>query len=130
MNSNNFSNRRGRRVLICVRGNCAHPYQGKALEKQLNHLIEQQGLDDPDHPHHTTCTITNCLGICEDGPIMMVHPDGVRYHRLDETALNRIFSQHFLQDQPVAEHIQHKQPTISALRYGKRRHKRRRKSRY
>ena len=113
-----------------MRGNCAHPYQGKALEKQLNDLIEQQGLDDPDHPHHTTCTITNCLGVCEDGPIMMVHPDGVRYHRLDETALNRIFNEHFLQDRPVSEHIQRKQPAISALGYGQRRHKRRKKSRY
>lgn len=130
MNSNSFSNRRGRRVLICVRGNCAPPYQGKALEKHLSSLIEQQGLDDPNHPKHTTCTITNCLGVCEDGPIMMVHPDGVRYHRLNEAALNRIFNEHILHDQPVNDHIQHTQPAISAWDYGQRRHKRRKKSRY
>lgn len=97
--------RKGRRILICVRGNCAEPEQGRRLEKRLAHLIAQHGLDDADHPHHTTCTLTNCLGICAGGPIMVVHPDGLKYGRLTLTALECIFKQHLLGQQPVEEFI-------------------------
>jgi (2Fe-2S) ferredoxin len=95
----------GRRVLICVRGNCAHPDFGEALQRHLQKRIEQHGLDDPAHPHYTTCNTTYCLGVCEHGPIMIVHPERVRYGRVDQAKLDRIFEEHLLQDQPVDELI-------------------------
>jgi len=113
MNSNPLPTRRGRRILICVRGNCAAPDQGKQLEQRLADLIEQHGLDDPEHDHHTKCTITNCLGVCEEGPIIMVHPEGIRYHHVDQAALERIFEEHLLQDTPVEDLIRRDQPTHS-----------------
>lgn len=88
-------------MLICVRGQCAEANKGKRLEQQLLALIEQHGLDDPDHPHHTTCQITNCLAVCSNGPVMIVHPDGIKYQQVDEAALRLIFQQHLLNDQPV-----------------------------
>lgn len=93
------------RILICVRGQCAESGQGKQLEQQLRQLIEQHHLDRNDHPRHTTCAITNCLGVCENGPVMIVHPDGVKYHHVDAAALERIFDQHILGGQPVEEYI-------------------------
>ena len=99
--SASFFSRRGRRVMICVRGQCAESNKGKRLEQQLLSLIEQHGLDDPDHPQHTTCRVTNCLAVCSDGPIMIVHPEGIKYQRVDEPALNLIFQQHLLNNQPV-----------------------------
>lgn len=96
-----FANRRGRRVLICVRGECAGSELGKQLEKELNELIQQHGLDDFDHPQHVTCRITNCLAVCSHGPVMIVHPEGVKYQRVDRAALERIFEQHLLNNKPV-----------------------------
>lgn len=116
MSSNSFSPGRGRRVFICVRGKCAHPDQGKQLEKQLNQLIKQHGLDRSDHPQYTTCTLTNCLGVCQDGPIVMVHPEGIRYHQVDAAVLAHIFEDHFLHNRPVDAHIRRDRPAISALR--------------
>ena len=93
--------RTGRRLLVCVRGNCAEPEQGKRVERRLAQLIAEHGLDDEAHPLHTTCTITNCLGICENGPIVVVHPDGIKYHNVTLAALEQIFNAHLLGQQPV-----------------------------
>lgn len=103
-----FFSRKGRRVLICTRGKCTDPQQGKQLEKQLQQLIEKHGLDNEDDPHHTTCTITNCLAVCENGPVMIVHPDAIKYQHVDLQALEEIFEQHLLNDTPV-ENLRAKQ---------------------
>ena len=98
------------RILICVRGNCAEPERGRWLEKRLIQLIAQHGLDETSHPGHTTCTVTNCLAVCHSGPVMIVHPDGIKYQLVDEAALNKIFQQHILGGQPVEELIVRSQP--------------------
>jgi (2Fe-2S) ferredoxin len=81
------------------------------LERRLNELIQQHGLDDSDHPQHTRCTITNCLGVCINGPIMVIHPEIIKYQHVDAAALERIFQQHLLQGQPVEELIVHQSPS-------------------
>lgn len=93
----------GHRVLICVKGNCAHPDLGQALHQKMLKLIRQHGLDDPHHPHYTTCKIVQCLGVCAGGPIMMIHPEAIRYHQVDEAALERIVREHLLQSRPVED---------------------------
>ena len=98
-----FSKKRGWRVLICIRGNCASPNEGQALEMQLLQLIKRHGLDDPEHPHHVTCRTVQCLGVCHSGPIMMVHPGAVRYQQVDEAALGRIVQEHFIDGNPVED---------------------------
>jgi (2Fe-2S) ferredoxin len=87
--------------MICVRGECAPREKGFNLEKRLLELIEAHGLDDPEHPQHLRCTVTNCLAVCHSGPVMMVHPEGIRYINLTEETLELIFQHHFLADQPV-----------------------------
>jgi (2Fe-2S) ferredoxin len=115
MDDSFFSPRRGRRVLICVRGQCAESNRGKQLEKRLLELIEQHGLDDSSHPQHVSCTITNCLGVCADGPVMIVHPEAIKYHHVTQAALERIFLAHLLGNQPVEELIVRELPARSIL---------------
>ncbi len=110
-----FFTRRGRRVLICVRGQCAESNRGKRLEQRLTELIEQYSLNDADHPQHVSCTITNCLGVCADGPVIIVHPEAIKYQHVTEAALERIFQQHLLDNQPVEELIVREPPVRSIL---------------
>lgn len=121
MTSDSFFNRHGRRIMICVRGNCAPSSLGRRLEVRLAELIYEYGLDDPDHDYYARCTITNCLAVCENGPVMIVHPEGIRYHRVDEAALERIFHEHIVNDRPVTELMVRDQPTISIFGQNKRR---------
>ncbi|GAB4426503.1 MAG: hypothetical protein Kow0031_06300 [Anaerolineae bacterium] len=102
------ANRSGYRVMVCGRGDCASPLTSRAIEQKLQALIAAHGLDDPDHPQHTRCTLTNCLGVCNSGPVLIVHPDGIKYHRVDDAALERIFQEHILQGRPVEELIVHR----------------------
>lgn len=94
-----------RRVLICVRGQCAESNRGFKLEQHLLELLHQHGLADSTHPQYTTCTVTNCLGVCENGPVMIVHPEAIKYQKVDRAALERIFWEHLLHNQPVEEFI-------------------------
>ena len=73
------------------------------MEKRLLQLIRQHGLDDADHPQYVTCRTVQCLNVCQDGPIMIVHPEAVRYRLVDNFALERIVQQHLLGGEPVAE---------------------------
>ena len=96
----------GKRILICIKGNCAEPEEGFALETYMLKLIAAHGLDDPEHPKHVSCNVVNCLGACDKrGPIMTVHPGAIKYYRLDQAAADRIFHEHLLNDQPVEDYI-------------------------
>lgn len=114
------STRRGRRVLICVRGQCADSSRGFKLEQHLLDLIQRHGLDDPAHPAHVSCTVTNCLAICENGPIIIVHPEAIKYQRVDQAALERIFQSHLLRSQPVEELIVRQVPSKPIFKNGSR----------
>jgi len=98
-----FVNQPKYRVLICIRGRCAPPEQGQGLERQLLALLQAHGLDDSDHPQHTTCRVVQCLGVCQAGTIVTIHPGPIRYRLVDEAALKRIFKEHLLNDRPVTE---------------------------
>lgn len=56
-----------------------------ALEAELC----KQGLDDA--VQVTTC---GCLGLCDDGPVMIVYPEGVWYRKLKEEDVAEIVSLH------------------------------------
>lgn len=112
-NGNGSLKRNGRRVMICVRGECAPRAKGFDLERRLLELIAAHGLDDPDHPQHLRCILTNCLAVCHSGPVMMVHPEAIRYVNVTEAHLELIFQHHFLADQPVKPLIYDERPARS-----------------
>lgn len=108
-----------RRVLICTRGQCAESSRGFKLEQRLLELLQQHGLADSTHPQYTTCTVTNCLGVCENGPVMIVHPEAIKYQQVDRAALERIFHEHLLHNQPVEELIIRQIPAKPVFKKGR-----------
>ncbi|MGA2484196.1 MAG: methyltransferase [Candidatus Acidiferrales bacterium] len=57
----------------------------QALERELG----AQGLDN--EVQLTTC---GCLGLCDDGPIMITYPEGVWYHKVKEEDVPEIVDSH------------------------------------
>lgn len=72
------------------------------LKKRLKELkLDAPTLDRP------TCifrTKANCLRICQQGPILVVYPDGVWYHSAMPEVIERVLQEHILQNRIVTDY--------------------------
>jgi len=89
------------RILVCGRGRCVDRQLSLKVEAKLQHLIKTHNLDDLTHPQSATCRLVNCLAVCEAGVVLMVHPEAILYHQIDEDSAEQIFYEHILNNQPV-----------------------------
>ena len=94
-----------KRIYFCVKGNCADPIDAELLIRRTKKLITEHGLDDPQHPNHTVVSGVNCLGVCHHGPVMMIHPNAIRYGSVTPAMLDEIFASHILNDTPVQKWV-------------------------
>ena len=97
-----------RQVLLCNHGDCVDPAVAEGLQRRLMELCRAYGLTKLQNPHRIKCTLADCLGVCQKGPILAVYPDGIWYHSVTEAVLEQIFQRHFLQGQPLESHIFHR----------------------
>src|SRR5688572_28951435 len=95
-----------RHVFVCNGADC-DPH-GRA-EQIYRRLGEQLGdlarISNPARVRRGTCP---CLGVCEAGPILVVYPEGVWYHHVDQTVLQRIIEEHLQDNRLVMSHVFHR----------------------
>jgi len=95
-----------RHILICTGRFCDPDGQAQKLYLKLAELLGELAVYE--NPQRVKRGITACLGVCAGGPLLVVYPDGIWYHHVDEALLRRIVEEHLRQGNPVEEHIFHR----------------------
>ncbi len=88
-----------RHVLICNGGSCMK-HGGEKVTECLRKTITECNIDSEVHT-----TKTRCLGRCDDGPIVVVYPDGIWYKYVNEKTAQKIVKKHLVKDREVADSI-------------------------
>lgn len=93
-------------VLVCTGAFCSPERGGRALYAALPTLLERAGLLFG--PKRVKRGEVPCLGVCAQGPIVVVYPAGIWYSRVSMKLLDRIVTEHLRDGQPVSDAIFHR----------------------
>lgn len=98
----------GRQIFFCLGARCAHRGALPLYQYLRQSMKGERALASG--PRRVMCARSGCLYPCNQGPLMIVHPEGVWYGGLDEAAISQIVSEHLLEGNIVDEFIVHVQP--------------------
>jgi (2Fe-2S) ferredoxin len=95
-----------RHVVVCTGGFCSPDRAGRAIYSLLARLLQRENLLFG--PRRVKRGETPCLGVCSDGPIVVVYPEGVWYANVTPSLLERIVVEHLRDGRVVEEAVFHR----------------------
>jgi len=95
-----------RHILVCTGNFCSPDRRGRALYSLLAELLQREDLLFG--PTRVKRGESPCLGVCSNGPIVVVYPDGIWYGSVTPDLLERIVVEHLKNNRPVEDAVFHR----------------------
>ena len=92
-----------RHVFLCTGPSCCTTEVGLAAWEKLKQTLKEHNLDSG--PNACYRTKVGCLRICQQGPTMVVYPEGTWYHGMTADRIPQFVQQHLIEGQPVEEWV-------------------------
>src|SRR5436853_119541 len=90
-----------RHVFLCVGDNCCTDEVGRAAWEALKRQLKDRGLSLSAGPSACYRTKVQCLRVCQDGPILVVYPEGTWYAGMTAERIPRFVEEHLAGGRPV-----------------------------
>lgn len=96
-------------ILVCAGTGCISSKSGDVIQN-LKDELEKHGLSDK-----VRVVSTGCFGLCAQGPIAIVYPEGVFYHLVKPKDAKKIVEQHLIDGKPVEKLLYHDHKTKEVI---------------
>ncbi|MCE9532375.1 MAG: (2Fe-2S) ferredoxin domain-containing protein [Planctomycetes bacterium] len=94
-----------RHVFLCTGDKCCPADVGQEAWDELKKLLKEQNLSLSSGPNACYRTKVGCLRICQDGPIVVVYPEGTWYAGMTKKRIPLFVHQHLMEGKPIEEWI-------------------------
>ncbi len=96
-------------LLLCAspqKALCCNPENGINSWERLKRILKELNLEDPQRPEGMVLrSKVDCLRVCNEGPILLIWPDGIWYEKVSPDLIEQIIKQHIIGGVPIKQFI-------------------------